>query len=374
MQYTTLGKTGEKVSWLGMGGMRFDKDIPEKDCVNFIRHANRLGINYFDTAPLYNEDRSESIYGRAFQTMNRKDFKIATKGQNHKTADEILKSIENSLNKLQVEQIDFYFLWCIMTIEQWYDALKKGQALEGILKAKEQGMINHLGVSTHTYNAGIKTLVDSDFFEFIMVPYNALNFNEREEGLRYAHKKRLGTLVMNPVYGGVIPNYQERIKIYPQSKNSPVEDAMRFCLDSPFVDVTLSGMNGVEMISENCEYAQKSRKIDLTRLDQRQKEIVSNFDMMCTSCGYCLRHCPENINIKSYMEIYNAYVLTQNLDHTAKRFRWFRKFGPLKDAENTPDKCTHCLACENECTQYLNITERLEWINKNFEKNNDLLK
>lgn len=367
MQFTTFGKTGKKVSKLGMGGMRFDKHLTEKEAVKLIHHAHNNGINYFDTAPVYNQDRSENIYGKALKHLQRDSFFIATKGQNSKDAKEMTASIERSLKRLGVEQIDFYFLWCIIYPEQFTKARQTGQSLEAIFKAKERGLIKHVGVSSHMYSADVKNMIDDGVFEFIMLPYNALNFAAREDAIRYAKHSNLGTVVMNPVYGGVIPEYKDIIKIYPDSKNSPVEDALRFCLDSQFIDITLAGMNSKEMIDEDIRYAEQAKDISEHELNQRQKRIKDSFSNMCTSCGYCLSHCPENISIKSYMEVYNTYILTKNIETVKERHKWYRKFGPLL---NTPKAatCTQCRNCEQECTQYLNIVERLEWIANNLEK------
>lgn len=369
MKYKQYGKTNEEVSILGMGGMRFDKEIPEEQCIETIRYANQeAGINYFDTAPRYNEDRSEGIYGRAFKSMNRQDFLVATKGPNEFTADEILQSIEQSLKRLNIDQIDFYFLWCIIYWEQYQKTKAKGAALEGILKAKEQGLIKHIGVSTHMYSEGIKRLVDENIYEFIMIPYNALNFTQREDGLRYAKQYKLGTAVMNPLYGGVIPRFRDQINIYPTSKHSPIEDALLFCYESPYIDVVLSGMNSQQNIDENAEIANRSKPINDQELNDRQARIESAFHGMCTSCGYCMRHCPEGIPIKSYMEVYNTYVLTQDLEATRERHNWYTKFGPLQNRQRNAGDCTACSACEPECTQYLNIPERLTWIDEHFEQ------
>lgn len=207
MKFSTFGKTNKMVSWLGMGGMRFEKEIPDKECVSLIRHANELGINYFDTAPVYNEDRSERIYGRAFREMDRNHFFVATKGDNRKSAKDIEKTIERSIKRLNIDHIDFYFLWCIISKDEFACASMKGQALEGIMKAQQRRLISHVGVSAHVYSDDIKELIDSGLFEFIMIPYNALNFKQRELGLRHAFERNLGRVVMNPLYGGVIPQY-----------------------------------------------------------------------------------------------------------------------------------------------------------------------
>jgi len=368
MNYTVFGKTGKQVSSLGMGGMRFENHITDDECVQYILKAHELGVNYFDTAPIYNEDRSESLYGRAFAQMPRENFHIATKGANDLSAEAVDQWITRSIKRLNIEYIDFYFLWCIITPEQYANAKMKGNALEGILKAKERGLINHIGVSVHSYNELIMHIVDDGIFDFIMIPYNALNFNQREEGLRYAKQKNLGTVVMNPIYGGVIAQYKNTLKIYPDSVVSPVEDALHYCMDSPFVDVTLAGMNSFEMINENIGYANQSKKLSVEEQNVRQKKIHSAFTGLCTGCGYCLRHCPQAINIKSYMEIYNNILLTHDMKQLKARYEWYHRFGVLLHDKKRPSDCTACQSCERECTQYLPIIERLEWLDEQFGK------
>ena len=358
----TFGKTGESVSWLGMGGMRFEKDIPEKECVNNILYASELGVNYFDTAPVYNEDRSEGIYGRAFKQMKRDNFLVATKGDNGMSAGEITKNIDRSLKRLNVDQIDFYFLWCLITMDQFQNSLKKGRSMEAILRAREEGKIRHVGTSIHMYSESIKVIVDQGIFDFIMVPFNALNFRQREEGLKYAHEKGLGTVVMNPLYGGLIPEFNASLNIYPGSPNTAVEDALLFCLEAPYINVTLAGMNRREMVSSNMEVFRKARKCTPEEQEKKELNIEQGKPDLCTSCGYCLNHCPEHINIRSYMEIYNMYMLTGSLEQTRERSNWYHSFGPLYKDGARPADCTQCRACEEECTQYLDITRRLEWL------------
>ncbi len=366
MNYTTFGKTGKNVSILGMGGMRFEKEIPEENCVEFIKYANKSGINYFDTAPIYNEDRSESIYGRAFKDMNRNDFFVATKGQNGLSASDMRQSIERSLKRLNIEQIDFFFLWAVIYFEQFEKATQKGQALEAIIKAREEGLIKHIGISTHTESVDIKKMVDYGFFEFIMIPYNALNFASRQAGIRHAKDKGLATIAMNPAYGGVIPEFKDQIQIFKESKNSAIEDALKFCFTSPDIDVALSGMNSFEMIDENINYASKYKAVRRDEHNKLQSLIEESNSNLCTACGYCLSHCPEEIDIRNYMEIYNIFELTNSKEATKKRYEWYHKFGPLHTATKKPADCTQCTNCEEECTQYLNIVERLEWLDKEF--------
>jgi predicted aldo/keto reductase-like oxidoreductase len=362
MKYSTFGKTGKKVSRLGMGGMRFEREIQEKDCISLIRYAHEKGVNYFDTAPVYNEDRSESIYGRAFSEMDRNTFYVATKGDNALPAEEISKHIERSLKRLNVEQIDFYFLWCVINPSQYKKALEPGRSLEAILKAKELGMVRHVGISTHMYADNIDEIIDSQLFEFMMVPYNALNFNQRKDALMKASKYNMGTVVMNPLYGGIIPQFREIISIFPERPDRVVEDALLFCLEAPEINIALAGMNKKEMVDFNIAVVEKSEKISPEAQKEKEALISASKPDMCTSCGYCLAHCPEKINIRSYMEIYNHYQLIGSVRETRERSDWYHQFGPLYGDDKRPSDCSECLACEQECTQFLNITDRLKWI------------
>jgi predicted aldo/keto reductase-like oxidoreductase len=366
MKYSIFGRTGKSVSRLGMGGMRFEKEIPEKDCVSLIRYAHDKGVNYFDTAPVYNEDRSESIYGRAFSEMDRDAFYVATKGDNAMGAAEITRHIERSLRRLKVEKIDFYFLWCVINPSQYRKALQPGRSLEAILKAKERGLIRHVGISSHMYSNDIDEIIDSQIFEFMMVPYNALNFSQRKEALVKAFQNNMGTVVMNPFYGGNIPQFKDIITIFPDRPDRVVEDSLLFCLEAPEINIALAGMNRKEMVDFNTAVAEKSDIISPEAQKEKEALIHAAKPDMCTSCGYCLAHCPEKINIRSYMEIYNHYQLTGSVKETKGKSKWYHQFGPIFGDDKRPSDCTECLACEEACTQYLNITERLKWLDENL--------
>ena len=367
MHYPLYGKTGEKVSHLGMGGMRFTSEMSDDDGVAVIHEAARRGVTYFDTAPGYCNDRSEPIFGKALRDMPGDNWTIATKGMNTLSGPEILSAIEESRRRLGVEIIDFYFLWCIITLDQYHAARKPGASLEAIVEARKRGWIKHIGVSSHLQSDGLKILADNDLFEFLMVPYNAINFGQREQGVRYAREKGLGIAAMNPLHGGIIAGYKDNLSIFAESEKSGVEEGMRFVLESPYITVALSGMNSVEQVAENCDYANRYTPVTEEKFRPRMEALKASFESMCTSCAYCLPECPQGINIPAYMEVYNHYLLTGDLESTRTQLKWHRKFGLLKGSPVAAKDCTACGACEAKCTQYLNIIERLAWIDKEIE-------
>ncbi len=95
MLYKEYGKTGKKVSAVGFGGMRFDMDKSIEENAELVRYANAKGINYFDTAPGYCNDKSEEIFGEAFKDMPGQ-FYVSTKGMptTYDTADKAYEAVK----------------------------------------------------------------------------------------------------------------------------------------------------------------------------------------------------------------------------------------------------------------------------------------
>jgi len=160
MIYKEYGKTGKKVSALGFGGMRFNKEEYDKDiekCADIVRYASSKGINYFDTAPGYCEDKSEIIMGAAFKNMPNPFF-VSTKSNywSDKTADDVRRRCETSIERLGVDKINFYHMWCIMNMEHYRNVMAPGGPYEGALKLKEEGLIDHICISTHATGLQIK--------------------------------------------------------------------------------------------------------------------------------------------------------------------------------------------------------------------------
>jgi predicted aldo/keto reductase-like oxidoreductase len=120
MEYRTYGKTGKTVSVLGFGGMRFAEPRNHDKSVRAVLRAFEQGVTYFDTAPDYCEDQSEIIIGKAVREMKKtkKPFVLSTKSSKA-NGDELRRELEKSLKRLNVEVIDFFNCWCLMTWDDW---------------------------------------------------------------------------------------------------------------------------------------------------------------------------------------------------------------------------------------------------------------
>ncbi len=361
MIYKEYGKTGIKVSALGFGGMRFRREDYEKDpmiCAEIVRHANRLGINYFDTAPGYCDDMSEKIFGLAFRDMPGAFF-VSTKSSimADKTADDVRRRCELSLERMGVGKISFFHMWNVLNFPQYRKVMAPGGPYEGALRLKEEGLVGHICISTHMSGDEIRRVAEEGAYEGILLGYNASNFAYREEGLRAAYGQGMGVVTMNPLGGGMIPQNPSFFAFLKDGTDDTIaQAALRFNISHREIAVTLSGMGSIAEVDENVPAADSLAPIRPERLDGIRRHLRESLNFLCTGCGYC-DSCPAGIPIPKFMEAYNRKIMTGEDGATTGRLKYY--WG-VKKKEAL--QCTACGQCETLCTQHLPIIERLKII------------
>jgi hypothetical protein len=363
MIYREYGRTGEQVSAIGFGGMRFPKAEDEAACVELVLAACDAGVNYFDTAPGYCKDLSEVRMGQAIAEMKRRGrrFYISTKS-GESDGGKVRAQLEKSLARLGVEAIDFYHCWCVMDREDWAER-KSGGAVQEMLKAREEGLVRHVCVSTHMAGDDIGAMLSEGFFEGVLLGYSAVNAPYRGPGIEAARRLGLGVAVMNPLGGGVIPQQPERLDFIRQPGDpSVVRSALRFVLSTPGVAVALVGMSSPEQAREAAAAVEPFRPLTPEQMDGVRRGVQRGFDQLCTLCRYC-DACPSGIPVPKYMSAYNYRML-----ETAKKMQDYLKWhwGLDEAAPGVSAVCTKCGACEERCTQHLPIIERLAEISGSY--------
>ena len=353
MIYKTFGKTGKHVSAIGFGGMRFGSSLEES--VGAVRKAGELGINYFDTAPFYCDDKSEDIFGEAFRAMPN-PFYVSTKS-GERTADELRQQLDKSLRRLGVPKIDFFHIWCVLSLDDYRSRLKPGGAYEGAVKAKAEGLIEHICISTHANGAEIRTIAEEGRFEGITLGYNASNFPFRREGLQAAHAQGMGVVTMNPLGGGLIPQNEKYFSFLRRNAGESIaQAALRFNASHREITVTLAGMGTAAEVVENAAAVNGLQELSADEIMSLQGHVGENLNSLCTGCGYCAG-CPEGIDIPKFMDAYNMYILTGDAKEIDNRLKWHWNM-PAKGAA----RCIACGQCEEKCTQHLPIMERLKTV------------
>lgn len=369
MIYREFGQTGKRLSVLGFGGIRFPKELymtePGREkLAELVCEAGRNGINYFDTAPSYCNQKGELIYGMAFRHM--KDFYVSTKSQisEDPTADAVRRRLETSLKRMGLEKINFYHMWCILDIGQYRRIIAPGGPYWGALKAKEEGLIDHICFSAHCRGDEIAEIIKDGYFEGVTLGYNVINGRFRQQGVDAAREAGIGVITMNPLAGGVIPRNQDKFQFVQEYEGQSIcEAALRYNASTPGIHVVLSGMSCREELRQNIKALEKPLSCD----EDYRRSVALNmdgmYDRLCTGCGYC-QGCPKGIEVSKLMLSYNQYLLDGQKDSSMLyelQNVW------IADLEKTIP-CIACKKCEGKCTQHLNIVERIKEINGVLER------
>ena len=365
MIYNKYGSTGIDVSAIGFGGMRF-KDVSDLDgCAALMKSAYDAGINYFDTASGY--PHSEEIFGIAIKEMQKtrstKPFYIATKSS--KTSpDEVRRDFETSLRRMNLDYIDFYHVWCIITPES-YEARRDNGVLDEFEKLKKEGLVKHICMSTHMTGAEIESVLKVYPFEGVLMGYSAMNFPYRSHGIQAAADLNRGIVVMNPLGGGLIPQNPERFGfLKTKEKQTVTEAALHFLMSDKRINISLVGFDTHEHLEQAIHAVDNFKPLSVEKIQQIRDSLSESLNQMCTSCCYC-DNCPQKIPVPKLMDSYNHYMLTGKLQNTIDRLRWHWNIPPESELLRI---CTECGQCETDCTQKLPIIERIKQIRTHAEK------
>jgi aryl-alcohol dehydrogenase-like predicted oxidoreductase len=182
MEKRSLGKTGERLSVIGFGGIVV-RDEPPPKAAEHVARAIERGINYFDVAPTYGN--SEERLGPALQPYRDQVF-LACKTE-QRAAKEAAAELHCSLARLKTGHFDLYQLHGVSSLEQAEQILAPGGALEAFTQARQQGLIRHIGFSAHSEEAALR-LLDAFPFDSVLLPINLFCWREGGFGPRVCEK------------------------------------------------------------------------------------------------------------------------------------------------------------------------------------------
>ncbi len=365
MIYHKYGSTGIDLSAIGFGGMRFENQNDVDACASLLKSAYDAGINYFDTAPGYG--KSEDLYGVALKEMKKtrdeKPFYVSTKTMKAEPK-EIREQLEVSLKRMNIDYIDFYYVWYVLTLEAYKGRKVKG-ALKEFERLKEEGLIKHICVSTHMIGTDIGEMLQDYPFDGVLLGYSVMNFPFRDAGLDSAAKLNRGVAVMNPLGGGIIPQYPDRFDfVKSKEEETVVESALRFLINDPRITVSLVGFSNQNDLAEAIRAVDGYQPIPKEKIQEIRDSLQGAFNELCTGCRYC-DNCPEGVPVPKMMDAYNHYMLRDMPVAMVERLIWHWGIGPESDLIRN---CIQCGNCEDACTQKLPIIERLAQIKIEADK------
>jgi predicted aldo/keto reductase-like oxidoreductase len=377
MQYRKDRKSDNQISILGFGCMRLpggpgriDRDKSER----LLRQAYEAGVNYYDTAYLY--QGSEAAVGAIFEKLGIRDkVHIATKlphAMCRKTAD-FDRFFEEEKKRLRTNYVDYYLIHNITDPKQWEVLCGLG-IREWIQGKKESGEIRQIGFSYHGSAPDFPLIVDAYAWDFCQIQYNYMNthYQAGQEGLRYAAEKGLSVIIMEPLLGGKLANGlpKEASAAMEEAKpgSTPARWAFRWLWNQPEVTVVLSGMNTPDQLTENLALADTAVPGMFTEQEETAIEKVvgifnASYKVRCTGCNYCMP-CPQGINIPGCFGAYNTSYAIGWLTGEIQYMTFSASGG---EHGHFAGDCVSCGKCERHCPQHIAIRKELKAVKRRLE-------
>jgi len=342
MQYRKLGRTGLEVSAIGLGCAQLGSSCTEY-AVKIVRRAVELGVNYFDTARGYGD--SEIKLGLGLKGNREKVYVSSKTGA--KTKEEAWKHVQESLERLQTDYLDNYHLHGLREGDDLEKRLGHGGALEALVEAKEQGLIRHIGCTSHTSQTLVKALERIDF-EVILVPMNIVEREPLKELLPLCESKGVGITIMKPVATGLLP----------------AKLALKWLLNQS-ISTAVPGATTLEEVEED-SFVGYLEDFSLTVEDKEQvSRLRDQLDhVRCRVCGLC-EPCPKQIPIGGTLGTDVMYDHYRTMGPEAfKIFPWSVdriKHGIQRRRQlmSAIQSCNECGECEKRCPYGLSIIKML---------------
>ena len=405
MTYRTSSSTGDRVSLLGYGCMRWplletpaaDGNPIDQETVNtLVDYALAHGVNYFDTAPVYLQGFSERSTGVALKRHPRESYFVATKMSNfsNPTRENSLAMYRQSFRELQVDYLDYYLLHSLggKGIETFRQRFIDNGVLKFLQGERAAGRIRNLGWSFH----GSKELFEhmmamhdsgEAHWDFVQIQMNYVDWRHasgRNLNADYLYgeleKRNIPVVIMEPLLGGRLSRLTDHL-VARLKEQRPTQSAaswaFRFAGSYPKVLTVLSGMTYMEHLQDNIRTYSPLGELteaEYALLEETARDLLRYPMVPCTDCQYCMP-CPYGLNIPAIFAHYNKCINEGNVPKSAQdpdyqRARrafligYDRSVPRLRQASH----CIGCRQCVSHCPQTIDIPQQLHRIDHFVEQ------
>ena len=327
MKKMQLGATALKISEIGFGGIPIIQSTRE-EAISVVKHCFDLGITFFDTANMY--PTSEEKIGTALKS-ERDKVVIATK-TTQRDAKGATDHIDLSLRQLQTSWIDVYQLHNVSNSETLERVLAPRGAYEAAVKARDDGKIRVIGISSHSIPTAMQAL-KTGLFQTLQFPFNFIESDPAKDLFPLATQNKVGLIGMKPLGGGLLDR---------------ADLCFRFLQLHPYV-VPIPGIRAKVEADEIIELYRNPgllSEADLKDIETIRAALGKKF---CHRCEYCMP-CEQGVQISSVLIFQSA----------AKRLSREGVKGWIGKAMETVDQCVECGECEQKCPYNLPIPDLLK--------------
>jgi predicted aldo/keto reductase-like oxidoreductase len=337
LSYKTLGKTGLKVTSVGMGCM-----ITSDPSV--VARAADLGITYFDTARSYQHGNNERMVGAAL-AGKRKQVVLSTKTEARDKAGS-LAQLDTSLSELKTDYVDIWYLHSKSSPDDIHDDM-----IEALELAKQQGKARFVGVSTHSGQAQlIPWMVQKGVFDVVLSAFNFSLDPAVEQAIDAAAKAGMGVVAMKVMAGGsrsLKPGDPNRQKL---AQPGAMLAALKWVTNHPSVATTVPSMTDMDQLDENVKAMASPLTADDHRLLAAHLELIQ--PEYCRMCGKCEGACAQGLPVAdvlrflTYADGYGQFALGRE------------RFLQLT-SEQISARCGDCAECTVKCPFGVHVSRRM---------------
>lgn len=334
------------------------------------------GFNYFDTAYMYHNGKSEiAVKEAVVRRYPRERFILADKMpiMSVKAAADLERIFNEQLERCGVDYFDIYHLHNLGA--ENYRLAEQFKAFDFIRQKQQAGQIRQIGFSYHD-NADLldEILTAHPEVDVVQLQINYLDWENHSIQSRRcyetARKHGKQIIVMEPVKGGTlaqVPAAAEQLFKAYHPEMSVASWAVRYAAGLEGVMMVLSGMSNMAQLEDNTGYMENFTPLtpaERTVVDQAVKIIDAAIAIPCTACQYCVEYCPKHIAIPQYFALYNNEKQSLPAQYSLQQVyydNYIKNHGKASD-------CVGCKACEKQCPQQLQIVDLLKDVAANFEK------
>ncbi len=342
MEYRALGKTGLQVSAVGLGCVQLNSSRTEV-ATEIVRRALELGITYFDVARGYGD--AEIKLGLGIEGR-RQEVVVSTK-TGARTRDDAWSHLNESLERLRTGYVDNCHLHGLGSDEDTDRRLGPGGALEALIEAKEQGLVRHIGCSSHRSAVLVRAIHRFDF-EVILVPMNIVEREPLDELIPLCQDKGIGVTIMKPLATGLLP----------------ASLALKWLLNQPIASA-VPGVTTLEELEENAAAGHGAYAFspeEQTRIQELRQDLEHVRCRICAACLPCPQEIPIHITLGTDV-MYDHYRTMGPDRFRAFPWSWQRIERDLPERQAriaAIESCTRCGECEARCPYGLPAMDMLQ--------------